>query len=330
MSDHPVALITGGAGFLGSHLVDLLMKNDFHVKVMDNFSNGSRENLKQWEKSPRFEVKEMDIYDLEENDSFFQGLDYIFHLAGIEDSLTSLKDPIRFMNTNVIGSAKVMNAAKQSKLKKFVFAGSSASYGIPNTPTLESDGTGPLTPSGLSKLQAEEVCFHWGEVFDIPVTAARIYNAYGPRCLHRQHSGQLFSIWMKQKLSGEPLSIFGKGEEKQDFIYCTDVANALYTLALEGEDGEFYNVGSGKPVSLSEFASMISEKINCMDTLEGKAIETWADLGKIEFKTSWAPKVPLEKGLEFSLQVINDWEKATNFSQEKLDKYQKEWKSFFP
>lgn len=319
------SLVTGAAGFLGSHLVDHLIKEGHEVIALDNEANGTWENLAQWSNHPRFKKVHQDILELSCDDPHFQNLDYIFHLAGLECPISSIKNPEVFFTTNVNGTIKVLQAARQSDLKKFIFASSSSIYGVASTPTLETDSTHPLTPSGLSKLQAEEAVFHWGELFSLPTVSLRIFNAYGPRNISRLFPGSVFSLWMKQKAEGMNLTIVGNGQHARDFVYCTDVSNALYIAAIEGNDGEAYNVGSGRSIELCELATLLKSKTTSLKDLKDEPIKVWADISKFQFDCNWQPRVPIESGVAFSLDVLEDWNKAPLWDTSKLDSFFSTW-----
>lgn len=325
MEQKPRSLVTGAAGFLGSHLVDQLIKAGHEVIGLDNETNGSWHNLMQWEKHPRFTKVHSDILELSPLDINFQNLDYVFHLAGLECPVTSIKNPEVFYTTNVHGTIKVLQAARQSNLKKFVFASSSSVYGQASTPTLETDSTIPLTPSGLTKLQAEEAVFHWGDLFEMPTISLRIFNAYGPRSVSRLYPGSVFSLWMKQKSQELPFTIIGNGSHSRDFVYCTDVANAFYVTALEGKPGEVYNVGSGKPLELQELARLLKGKTTELKDRKDEPNVVWADISKIQFDCNWQPRVPIESGIEFSLDVLDQWNHAPLWSPEKLKSFFSTW-----
>lgn len=319
------SLVTGAAGFLGSHLVDLLMKEGHEVIAIDNEINGNWKNLEQWFENPRFKKVNQDILEIAPEDENFRNLDFIFHLAGLESPVTSLKSPEIFYSTNVHGTVKVLQAAKQSDLKKFIFAGSSAVYGDASTPTLETDGVAPMTPSCLSKMQAEESVFHWGDVYEFPTNSLRIFNAYGPRDFAKIYPNSVFSIWMQQKANNQPLTIVGDGTHARDFVYCTDVANAFLIAAMEGKDGEVYNIGSGKPSTLNEITDCIKGKKSFIKNKEDEPDKTWADISKIQFDCNWQPRIPLESGVEFSLDVLKDWSDGPSWDQEKLNHYFETW-----
>lgn len=319
------SVVTGAAGFLGSHLVDLLMKEGHEVIGIDNETNGNWNNVSQWSDNPRFKKVHQDILEIQPDDDNFKNVDFVFHLAGLESPVASLRNPEIFFSTNIHGTVKVLQAARQSEIKKFVFAGSSAVYGNASTPTLETDGVSPMTPSCLTKLQAEEAVFHWGDVFNFPTISLRIFNAYGPRSISKIYPGSVFSIWMQQKANNQPLTIVGDGSHARDFVYCTDVANAFYIAAKEGKDNEIYNIGSGKATTLNEITDCLKGNKSFLKNKEDEPTKTWADISKFQFHCSWQPRIPLESGIEFSVDVLQDWSKGEIWDKDKIDHHFETW-----
>lgn len=319
------ALITGGAGFLGSHLTDLLIEKGWNVRVIDNLSNGDLKNLFKHNNSPQFSFEEIDILDLKSNNSIFRDLDYVFHLAGKEDAPKSFKSPEDYFKINVQGTVNVLQASRQSNLKKFLYACSASIYGHASVPTLESDALMPLSPAALSKLQGEQSVFHWSFLYNIPSVSLRLFSCYGPRCYSKQNFGNVFGVWMKQKLQELPLTLEGNGEQTRDFIYCLDVANAFFTLALEGKNTEAYNIGSGKPRSLNELAQLLKNKTQPISKRTHNPDKMWADLSKVQYDTNWSPKFDLESGIEQSLKVINNWESAPLWTEDEIKDIFNNW-----
>lgn len=325
MSDTKRSLVTGAAGFLGSHLVDQLIKEGHDVIGIDNEINGSWKNLEQWANNPRFKKVHMDILNIQSDDNNFKNLDYVFHLAALECPITSLEKPEIFFTTNIHGTVKVLQASKQSNLQKFVYASSAAIYGDASTPTLETDSINPMTPSCLTKSQAEDIVFHWGDLFNIPTNSLRIFTAFGPRDFSKLYPGSAVGIWLKQKLKGKPLTVIGNGDHARDFVYCTDVANAFYIAALEGKDSEVYNIGSGQATTLNEFTDLLKAKKSYIKDKIDEPQKTWGDISKFQFGCNWQPRIPLTSGVEFSLDVLSDWKDAPDWDEESLNNFFKAW-----
>jgi len=323
--EKPVSLITGGAGFIGSHLVDMLLQKGHEVRVIDDFSTGRESNLTQHKSNSDFKFEKISILDINLDHPFFSGLDYCFHLAGMANTMSSIESPLEYMNVNVIGTSRILEGCRNSELKNFLYAGSSSCYGIASTPTLESDCIDPQHPYALSKYLAEEAVVHWGNLYDFPINSLRIFNVYGPRASKDCAYGAVFGIFLKQKLEGTPLTIIGDGEQKRDFIYVTDVANAFYIVSTEGEDGEIYNIGSGAPQSINRLATLLKCKFTTIPKRPGEPDRMWSDISKIQYATTWSPKIPFEKGVEFTVDSINDWKDAPLWTEESIKENSKTW-----
>ena len=255
-----IAVVTGGAGFIGSHMVDLLLKKNFIVNVIDDLSGGRFQNIKKNLNNKFFNFKKIDINKLRTNHKFFNKCDYIFHFAGKGDIVPSIENPLGYMNTNVMGTVKVLEAARKAKVKKFVYAASSSCYGLAKTPTSEIHKINPLYPYAMSKYQGEKLCFHWSKLYNLPVNSLRIFNAYGPRVRTTGAYGAVFGVFFKQKLENKPFTVVGNGNQKRDFVFVTDVVNAFYKAATNKVSGQIFNLGSGKPKSVNELVKILGGK----------------------------------------------------------------------
>ena len=237
-----IALVTGGAGFIGSHMVDLLLKKNFTVRVIDNFVGGHKKNILQHKKNKRFKLKRIDICKLKSNDFFFKNVDYVFHFAGIGDIVPSIENPKNYMFTNVLGTVNVLEAARKNKVKKFVYAASASCYGL-NTSKISENAKIKLEhPYALSKNLGEQAALHWHKVYKLPVNIIRIFNAYGPRSRTTGAYGAVFGVFFKQKLNKLPLTIIGDGKQSRDFIYVTDVVKGFLKVAESKISGEIFNL----------------------------------------------------------------------------------------
>ena len=201
MHKKPIALVTGGAGFIGSHMVDKLLDNNFHVRIIDDFTGGTIENINHHKKNPDLDVYKKDITKLDENDPFFKNLSYVFHFAGKGDIVPSIENPETYMNTNVQGTVKILENCRQSQLSKFIYAASSSCYGLASVPTKENHPISPEYPYALSKYLGELSVMHWGKVYKMPINSIRIFNAYGIRAKTTAVYGAVFGVFFKQKLA---------------------------------------------------------------------------------------------------------------------------------
>jgi UDP-glucose 4-epimerase len=198
VTDNLIAVVTGGAGFIGSHMVDLLLERGFRVRVIDNLSGGHEKNLRHLADDPRLVFENRDIRTLEPGDKLFDGARYVFHFAGIGDIVPSIERPIEYMDVNVQGTVRVLEAARAAGVAKLVYAASSSCYGLAATPTAEDHPIAPQYPYALSKYQGEQAAFHWHRVYRLPVNSIRIFNAYGTRSRTTGAYGAVFGVFLRQ------------------------------------------------------------------------------------------------------------------------------------
>src|SRR5712672_286276 len=251
-----VAVVTGGAGFIGSHMVDVLLDRGYRVRVIDNLSGGRTANLAHHARDPGLTFEESDIRDLASDASLFRDADYIFHFAGIGDIVPSIERPLEYMNTNVQGTVHVLEAARHARVRKFVYAASSSCYGIAATPTRENHPISPQYPYALSKYQGEQAVLHWHTVYKLPVNVIRIFNAYGTRSRTSGAYGAVFGVFLRQKLAGQPFTVVGDGTQTRDFVYASDVADAFLRAGESELTGEIWNLGAGNPQSVNRLVAL--------------------------------------------------------------------------
>ena len=232
-SGKPVAVVTGGAGFIGSHMVDALLGAGFAVRVIDNLVGGHRSNLDHLKGNPDLACYWHDIRQLEPDSPIFADAKSVFHFAGIGDIVPSIEQPTQYMDTNVQGTVRVLECARQARVEKFVYAASSSCYGLAAVPTGEDHPIDPQYPYALSKYQGEQAAFHWHRVYGLPVNSVCIFNAYGPRVRTTGVYGAVFGVFFRQKLAGKPYTVVGDGTQRRDFIYVTDVAQAFLAAARD-------------------------------------------------------------------------------------------------
>ncbi len=325
MLDKKKAIVTGGAGFIGSHMVDLLVENGFFVTVIDNLSGGRESNLSQHKDNKNVEFIETDICKIKYNDKNFSDTDFVFHFAGKGDIVPSIENPDEYMNTNVNGTLQVLQASKEAKIKKFVYAASSSCYGLAETPTKEDNAIDTKYPYALSKYIGELVVLHWGKVYNLPVNSIRIFNAYGTRVKTTGVYGAVFGVFFKQKLSKKPFTIVGDGEQKRDFVYVTDVARAFYLAATTEKNNQIYNLGAGNPQSINKLIEIIGgDKIH-LPKRPGEPEITHADINKITNELGWSPLINFEDGVEKMIAEISNWEEAPLWDKDTIEEATKIW-----
>lgn len=320
------SLVTGGAGFIGSHLVDRLIAEGHEVIVIDNFSTGRPENLKQHEKNKNLTLIEADIQDFKTIQKYFKGIDWVFHIAALADIVPSIQHPADYFRANVDGTFSVLEASKNANVKRFIYAASSSSYGIPDHyPTPETAEIRPQYPYALTKYMAEELVLHWGQVYKLPVVSMRFFNVYGPRARTSGTYGAVFGVFLAQKLHGEPFTVVGDGNQLRDFIYVTDVVNACIMAAKSDLTCETLNVGSGNPQSINQLVKYLGGEVVYIPKRPGEPPRTHADIIKIQKLLKWKPIVPFKNGVDIMVEHIQDWKNAPLWTPEKINKATKDW-----
>ena len=325
MTTNSVAVVTGGAGFIGSHMVDLLLERGFEVRVLDNLSGGHERNLAHHATNSRLHFEQTDICKLDSGSSLFHNAKYVFHFAGIGDIVPSIEQPVEYMQTNVQGTVRVLEAARAAGAKKFVYAASSSCYGLAATPTKEDHPIAPQYPYALSKFQGEQAVFHWHQVYRLPVNSIRIFNAYGTRVRTTGVYGAVFGVFFKQKLSGKPFTVVGDGSQTRDFIYVTDIARAFYAAADTSIAGQIFNVGAGNPQSINRLVELLGGTAVYLPKRPGEPDCTWADISKVTSQLSWQPVVSLEDGVAKMVAEIDNWKDAPLWTPESIDGATKTW-----
>ena len=276
------AVVTGGAGFIGSHMVDLLLARGYRVRVVDNLAGGREANLAHHNNEVRLSFEKMDIRRLTPCDALFKDVDLVFHFAGIGDIVPSIERPSEYMDVNVQGTAYVLECARAANAKKFVYAASSSCYGLAAVPTREDHPVAPQHPYALSKYLGEMAVLHWQNVYRLPANSIRIFNAYGPRVRTTGAYGAVFGVFFKQKLAGKPFTVIGDGRQRRDFIYVTDVAEAFLRAAETNLAGQIWNLGAGDPQSVNRLVELLGGTVVHIPKRPGEPDCTWADISKIQ------------------------------------------------
>ena len=323
------ALVTGGAGFIGSHLTDQLLAAGHEVVVVDNLATGRRDNLKQALQSPQCRFEEQDIVDAAGLAACFAGVDWVFHLAGRADIVPSIDDPRLYFKVNVEGTMNVLEAARQAGVKRIVYAASSSSYGIPDVyPTPETAPIRPQYPYALTKYMGEELLLHWGQVYGLPVVSLRMFNVYGPRSRTTGAYGAVFGVFLAQKLAGKPFTVVGDGSQTRDFTYVSDVAEAFIRAAESTISGEAMNIGSGNHYSINRLVELLSGEVSYIPKRPGEPDCTFADVGKIERLLGWKAAVSFEEGVAKMLTHMSDWSGAPVWDPGSIEKATEKWFSY--
>ncbi len=317
-------IVTGGCGFIGSHVVDLLLGHDHEVIVLDNLSSGRLVNLNHV--SGQVKIVECDLSKTGDWEQHLQGAHWVFHLAALADIVPSIRNPQDYFRSNVDGTFYLLEACRRFEVKRFIYAASSSCYGIPeNYPTPEVEEIDPRYPYALTKRMGEELVLHWSKIYKLPAISLRLFNVYGPRSRTSGTYGAVFGVFLAQKLAGKPFTIVGDGTQTRDFTYVTDVANAFYMAAQSSISGEIYNVGSGKTVSVNTLVHLLGGEKIFISKRPGEPDCTFADITKIQNHFGWQPKVSIEEGVQKLLEEIDYWREAPVWTPESIANETKEW-----
>ncbi|OUR93636.1 NAD-dependent dehydratase [Halobacteriovorax marinus] len=324
------ALVTGGAGFIGSHLIDLLLEEKFEVICFDNLDDGNLENLSHALKSNSFTFIEDDILNFDRLSEASVGCDVIFHLAGKADIVPSVENPKKYFDVNVTGTVNVLEAARFNSIKRVVYAASSSCYGIAtNFPTSETDALSPEYPYAQTKLMGEEALLHWGKIYNIEVNSLRLFNVYGPRSRTNGTYGAVFGVFLAQKLANKPFTVVGDGEQVRDFVFVTDVAKAFLSAATSKCFQEIFNVATGKPQSVNTLISLLDgHGVEFIPKRPGEPDRTHGDSSKIANKLNWHAEVSFADGVAEILKNIDYWKKAKVWSTSEIVDETKSWFKF--
>ena len=278
------SLITGGAGFIGSHLAEKLVAMGHKVIVIDNFFIGKKKNLKKLKKN--LKIINADVKNYNKIEKYFKNIDNVFHLAALADIVPSIENPQKYYEANVSGTMNVLEASKKYKIKRFLYSASSSCYGIPNKyPTKETSDIKPEYPYALTKWLGEELVMHYSNIYKLNATSLRFFNVYGPRARTSGTYGAVFGVFLAQKLAKLPFTVVGDGKQTRDFTYVDDVVEAIYKVSVKNNlRGKVFNVGSGRTVSVNKIVSLLEGKKIKIPKRPGEPDITFADISNIKKK----------------------------------------------
>lgn len=319
-------LVTGGAGFIGSHVVDRLLADGHTVAVLDNFSTGRPGNLAHLDGNPRLQLHRVDVTDGAAMEQHWAGIEWAFHLAALADIVPSIDNPLKYHHANVVGTAAVLEAARNAGVERFVYAASSSCYGIPDQfPTPESADIRPQYPYALTKYLGEEQVLHWCQVYGLPAISLRLFNVYGPRARTSGTYGAVFGVFLAQKLAGRPFTVVGDGEQTRDFTFVTDVAQAFVSAAESNITGEIMNVGSGGTYSINHLVHLLKGPVEHLPKRPGEPDCTFAEISKIQERLGWRSKVTFDEGVGIMLENIRLWSDAPVWDIGSISKATEGW-----
>lgn len=320
------ALVTGGAGFIGSHLVDHLLALECEVIVLDNCSTGRLENLEHHKNNANLTVIEADITDFDAISLHFKQVSWVFHMAALADIVPSIKEPVAYHNANVVGTINVLEAARQSHVNRFIYAASSSCYGIPDIyPTPETAQAHPQYPYALTKYIGEQYVMHWGQVYQLPVLSLRMFNVFGTRSRTSGTYGAVFGVFLAQKIANKPFTVVGDGTQTRDFTYVSDIAEAYIKAAQSNLSNEAINLGSGNTYSINQLVALLGGETTHIPKRPGEPDCTYADITKAKRLLNWAPQTSLEQGVQIMLENISYWKKAPVWDVTSIQHATKEW-----
>lgn len=319
-------VVTGGAGFIGSHLVDRLLELGHRVTAIDNFSTGRQSNVRHHAGNPRFTAVGADVSDGAAIGSAFDGVDWVFHLAALADIVPSIQRPMDYHRANVDGTISVLEASRAAGARRFVYAASSSCYGLPDLfPTPESAEIRPQYPYALTKNLGEQIVMHWARVYQLPAVSLRLFNVYGPRARTSGTYGAVFGVFLAQKLAGQPFTVVGDGTQTRDFTFVTDVVRAFVAAAESDEHGELFNVGSGGSYSVNRLVELLGGEVVHLPKRPGEPDHTFADTTRIQTRLAWTPQVTFEAGVRTMLDHIDDWRDAPVWNTASIAEATREW-----
>ncbi len=319
-------LVTGGAGFIGSHLVERLLQEGHRVRVLDNFSTGRRENLEHVNPKSQLWVEEGDVSDPEAVNKALQGIDWVFHLAALADIVPSIVNPREYYQSNVTGTATLIEGARLAGVKRFIYTASSSCYGVPDVyPTPETADIRPQYPYALTKNLGEQLVMHWGQTYGIPVVSLRLFNVFGPRARTSGTYGAVFGVFLAQKLKKQPFTVVGDGTQTRDFTFVTDVVDAFVRAADSSISGKVLNIGSGGTYSVNSLVELLGGPAVSIPKRPGEPDCTFADIREAKDLLRWVPNVTFEEGVQVMLKHIRAWEEAPLWDPASIAQASAEW-----
>lgn len=319
-------LVTGAAGFLGSHLCETLVAGGHTVIGVDNLSSGKRHNLDSLIGNSNFKFIFGDIVKKNGIEKLFP-FDWVFHLAGKADLIPSITNPGEYHEVNVNGTLAMLQLCRLYPCKKFIYAASSTCYGIPEIyPTPENAPLKPEHPYGLTKKVGEDYVLHWSKVYKIPALSLRLFNVYGPRARTTGTYGAMFGVFLAQLANDKPLTVVGDGKQKRDFTHVEDVVRAFVMAAKSTHSGEAINIGSGLPRSVNDIAGLLKPSgIVRIPKRPGEPDVTWANNSKAHRLLHWEPQIDIEEGVIQMKESLEEWRSAPLWTKESIAQETKPW-----
>lgn len=320
-------IVTGGCGFIGSHLTDALIGRGEKVTVIDNCSVGNARNLAHHKENKNLSIIIDDIANRSLMRSLIDEETKVFHLAALADIVPSVQDPQKYFHSNVDGTLSVLEACRQNGVKRITYVASSSCYGLAETlPTPENAPIQPMYPYALSKYLGEEMVMHWSSLYKFPALSLRFFNIYGPRARTSGTYGAVFGVFLAQLNAGKPLTIVGDGTQTRDFTYVSDAVSALLAASDSDASGECLNVGSDNPVSINRLVELLgATETVFIPKRPGEPDCTFADTSKIKDVLNWSSSVSFEDGVANMLTHIDYWKDAPVWSPSTIQTATEDW-----
>ncbi|MCX6158511.1 MAG: SDR family oxidoreductase [Ignavibacteriae bacterium] len=313
MNKHKI-LVTGGAGFIGSHIVEKLVRENYFVRVLDNFSTGNQNNLNP-DTRDNIDIIEGDIRSYHIVQNAMKDIDVILHLAALPSVPRSIKDPITTNEVNVVGTLNILNAAREYGVKRLVFSSSSSIYGNnPVTPKTENMCPNPLSPYAISKMTAENYCRVFAEIYGLQTISLRYFNVFGPKQNPFSEYSAVIPKFINLILNNKQITIDGDGNQSRDFTYVDNVVDANLRCIMQEIQEKYLvmNIACQESISLNRFVSILSEKINKKINVEyiksrsGDVKHSLADIGSAKHNIGYKPLITFENGIEKTISFYKD------------------------
>ena len=318
-------LVTGGAGFIGSNLVEKLVQLGHDVTVLDNLATGRLQNLNKLISKIAF--YKVDITNKNKLlDNYFYKVDWVFHLAGLADIVPSIENPEKYFNSNVVGTLNMLEKSRKAKIKKFIYAASASCYGIPiKYPTSEDSKIKLEYPYALTKNLGELLVMHWAKIYKMPNISLRFFNVYGPKSRTTGAYGAVFGVFLAQKFAKKPLTVVGDGKQTRDFIHVYDLVDAIVLIAKKAKINQIFNLASGTETSVNNIAKIIGGEVVNIPKRPGEPDRSLGSITKIKKELKWKPKISINKGVRMMINIIENWKDAPVWTPKKIDRATKVW-----
>ena len=288
-----ISLVTGGAGFIGSNLVDYLLEKGHSVICLDNESANNEKFYWPLENGRAISIK-ADVTDYKAMKNVFTNVDYVFHLAAESRLQSAIQNPIQAVEKNCVGTTVMLQCAREAGVKRFIYSSTSSGYGNNPYPNVETQPDDCLNPYSASKVAGEKFCKMYRDLYGLETVVFRYFNVFGNRSPARGQYAPVIGIFQRQRDAGEPLTIVGDGSQRRDFVHVSDIARANYlacTMPLDGYNGEVLNVGTGSAYSVQQIADAVSDNQTYIPKRDGEMETTFADITRIGKVLGWKPEI---------------------------------------